>query len=522
MSMGKLILPIFSLFILSLILPVSTTYADTVLLACPQIMRSDTTELVHDVPLTASQLPEMKDWLREFTSPAILYCVTQLIPYTDLVDIGYTLSINRLGINDETNYVDLSKDNVMKPFGNGRGYFRGTPYSGKGGLSTTLVDKAGSCEIVFGAGVSPTDAGRDLYVRSEPTAPMLAEYQRNSERMTKEMTEAINKLKADIAANRELAEFCAVDGIPLPTKKDEKPSLPPSLQESSTFKPPVFIGEWFSRFSQVVDGLIALPGAFADVVYEDKFHLVRDFPKLSKMGLEDFYQGNWYPNDGAPGRLPAITIGDEQKAWDLRLDTPLTERITVIEGLGQLKTPSSDQFITISNTADQPVFVTFLDSNVEPTSDKVRLRYSWGDDSGAVINVPKWTEIKFLKPVQDKKTQELKRMLKLNKGEVEIKVKNANAKNKFGVQGDFFDLFVIQTHFWVSQSTDKKLAVVGVYEGEVEVKTKDGKTIRVKPEGDRPGILVVSKELSIVRLAVVGVILAAIAGGIVWLVRKKG
>lgn len=200
---------------------------------------------------------------------------------------------------------------------------------------------------------------------------------------------------------------------------------------------------------------------------------------------------------------------------------PGGENITVVKGQGEVKTPTSTQFILMNPKGGDTLQVTYLDSTVRSTSNAMQIQYIWAADSGSVINVPKWTEIKFLKPVLDEKTQEIKRMLKLDKGELEIKVKNIDPKNKFGVQGDFFDLFVVGTHFWVSQSQDKKMAVVGVYEGEVEVKTSDGKTVKVAPENGEPGVLVVSQKLSVVKLAIVGLVLAGAIGGVLFLKRKK-
>lgn len=200
---------------------------------------------------------------------------------------------------------------------------------------------------------------------------------------------------------------------------------------------------------------------------------------------------------------------------------PGEENINVVKGQGEVKSPTSTQFILMNPKGDDTLQVTYLDSTVRSTSDAMQIQYIWEADSGSVINVPKWAEIKFLKPVQDEKTQEIKRMVKLNKGELEVRVKNTDSKNKFGVQGDFFDLFVVQTHFWISQSQDKKLAVIGVYEGEIEVKTKDGKTIRIKPDGDKPGVVVVSRKLSPVKLALASVVLVGIIGGIIWFLNRN-
>lgn len=135
------------------------------------------------------------------------------------------------------------------------------------------------------------------------------------------------------------------------------------------------------------------------------------------------------------------------------------------------------------------------------------LQYKWGGDAGAVIHISKGSEGSFIRPTQD-----LKRVIKLDKGELEIKVKNANSKEKFGVQTDFLDIVVIGTHFWVKNDPDRKLALVGVYEGKVEVKTKDGQTTTVSPNGDKPGVVAVAQKLSVAKLAVAGLVLAVIIG----------
>lgn len=286
---------------------------------------------------------------------------------------------------------------------------------------------------------------------------------------------------------------------------------------------PVFIGEWFSRFSQAIDGLTALTGAFTDVVYEDKFYLAGDFPKLSEMNLENFYQGNWYPNDDTLDRSPDITDKDEQKAWDFdRLDTPPTEKvnITLLQGEAQIKSPESPQFIPIDPKGGDTQQVTFLDSTVRSTTNSVQLRHTWSPDSGAVINMSKWSEIKFREPVEVEGVTS--HTVELGQGEIEAKVRNSKpAENQFGIDAGWLGVTVSRTHFWVSQSQDKKLAVVGVYEGEVEVKTKDGKTIKVKPDSNKPGIVVVTQKLSPLKLALAGLVLMVTVGSIILIIRKK-
>lgn len=342
----------------------------------------------------------------------------------------------------------------------------------------------------------------------------------------KQSEDACNKqvdadYKACLAAKQKTPE-------PKASVVSEAEKQPPSLEKEKQEDPkqdgvPVFISEWFSRFSQAIGGLIALPGAFTDVVYEDKFYLDGDFPNLSEMSLENFYQGNWYPNDDTPDRSPNITVEDEQKAWDFDpLDTSLTEKvnITLLQGEAQIKNPDSPQFIPIGPKGGDTQQVTFFDSTVKPTSDSVQLRHTWSSDSGAVINAPKWSEIKFREPVEVGGVTS--HTVELGQGEVEVKVRNNKpAENQFGVDAGWLGVTVSRTHFWVSQSQDKKLAVVGVYEGEVEVKTKDGQTIKVKPNGDKAGVVVVSKKLSPFKLGIFGLVIAGVIGGVIWVVKRK-
>lgn len=77
------------------------------------------------------------------------------------------------------------------------------------------------------------------------------------------------------------------------------------------------------------------------------------------------------------------------------------------------------------------------------------------------------------------------------------------------------------THFWVSYSKEKKLAVTGVYEGEVEVKTNDGKSTIVSPNGGKPGIVTVTQKLSITKLVLIGMAAAVIMVGIIFYLKFK-
>lgn len=115
------------------------------------------------------------------------------------------------------------------------------------------------------------------------------------------------------------------------------------------------------------------------------------------------------------------------------------------------------------------------------------------------------------------------RQIDILKGTIEVQkegIFSRDSKQETGARTEFIDLFVIGTHYWVTHDPSKQ-TLIGVYDGEVEVKTKDGQTIKIKPDGNKPGVVVVSQKLSLVKLAVIGMVLAAIIGGVVRLIKKK-
>lgn len=146
--------------------------------------------------------------------------------------------------------------------------------------------------------------------------------------------------------------------------------------------------------------------------------------------------------------------------------------------------------------------------------------YPWNGDSGAAIQSNDWEKIRFKEPVEAGGVTS--RIVELEQGQLEVKVKNSNPEeNKFGVDAGWLGVTVSRTHFWVLKDNKEKLAIVGVYEGEVEVTTKDGKTIKVTPDGDKPGVVVVTQKLSVAKLALAGLVLAAVIGGVVFFLKRN-
>ncbi len=284
---------------------------------------------------------------------------------------------------------------------------------------------------------------------------------------------------------------------------------------------PVFIGDWFERISLAWAGLSFLDVSSAlgkEILIDPEIAIWEEEQRQKdiKYYIEPFLQENI-------GRSAQITLTDEQKAWESSLNDvlPDKENITVVKGEGRLKTAGSGQFISLTSK-ETPVFVSFLDSAVSGSnSEPLQLLYTWGVDAGSVINVSPQTKAQFLEPVKDEQTQDITRTVKFNQGEIEVKTQNTNPQNKFKVQTNSVSVVAPRTHFWVRQSMDKNQTAVGVYEGEVQITTKDGKTTSLVPNGNKPGVVVITQKFSTIKLAVASLVLVVVVGGVFWFVRGR-
>ena len=113
--------------------------------------------------------------------------------------------------------------------------------------------------------------------------------------------------------------------------------------------------------------------------------------------------------------------------------------------------------------------------------------------------------------------------LDLSYGTVEIKEEKPSQQpvQPHDISTEFIDIFVIGTHYWITHEPGKQ-TTAGVYEGEVKVKTKDGKTALITPSGNKPGVVMVTQKLSIIKLVVAGLVLIAAVGGAIIFLKRKG
>lgn len=188
-----------------------------------------------------------------------------------------------------------------------------------------------------------------------------------------------------------------------------------------------------------------------------------------------------------------------------------------------VEAPAQDQFyLGMSNTnglvklPDSQEFTDFQDIWHIPTGSTVRAM-----DKPIRINIGT-KKVMIIAPNSEAVLTN-DRQIDILKGTIEVRKKGIFSKEseqKDGASTEFIDLFVIGTYYWVTHEPGEQ-TLVGVYEGEVEVKTKDGKVVNVKPNGDKPGVVVVSRKLSPVKLALVGLSLAVVVGGAILIVRRK-
>ena len=111
-----------------------------------------------------------------------------------------------------------------------------------------------------------------------------------------------------------------------------------------------------------------------------------------------------------------------------------------------------------------------------------------------------------------------KRWYELNKGEIEAKTGQESIEFKTPSA----TIRTKGTHFFINHDPRKKATVVGVYEGEVEViPNKGNKSVTTSPNGNKPGLVVVTQKLSVIKLAIVSLGVLAIVAVIVWFIKKK-
>lgn len=274
--------------------------------------------------------------------------------------------------------------------------------------------------------------------------------------------------------------------------KQETPKQ--SAGDNRKFKLPVFIGEWFREVSDWIS-----LGEFAIGMKEVASNLTITDDAIIEDEKEEKEWDQYYESYNS-----LKSQGRTHEQIEAVLQKPRKRDVSLsLQELDALKAkfPTGENITDVAGTTNTKL-------------------YSWESDSGALIKSTNWEKIEFKQPVV--KDSVTIRTVKLEEGEIEVKVRNNKpTENQFGVDAGWLGVTVSRTHFRVLNDRTNKSVVVIVYEGEVEVKTRDGKIVKVKPDGDKPGVVGVSQKLSPVKLTVVGMVLAVIIGGTLFFLKKK-
>lgn len=231
---------------------------------------------------------------------------------------------------------------------------------------------------------------------------------------------------------------------------------------------------------------------------------------LDKQGLADL--------DEVFNRIPVIKDEPppDYKTGEWQQDSPF--RLDILNGQVQIKLPGQNQWSDLKQGDRIPSGSTIFTGMDSTTVLSIRGK--------GVVQVESFTEI----TINEKGLEEAAEAgqtftdIDLKTGEIEVNIESGvftapilqvNTPSVVaGVRG---------THFWVNYNKDKRISTVGVYEGEVEVTAKGSdQTTLVSPNGDKPGVVVVSQKLSTVKLLIAGAVAVIIIGGIVFFLKKRG
>lgn len=222
-------------------------------------------------------------------------------------------------------------------------------------------------------------------------------------------------------------------------------------------------------------------------------------------------------------RTPQITeeiIKKAQEEWEKLTDS--TKRsvspysIDILNGQAQIKYPNENEWRDVKAGDKIPpgsTIFTGMDTTTVLTI-----------ESKGVVQIAPFSEVTINESGLEQATlnKTMFTDIELRTGEIELDVKGPTFGPSFQVFTTNAVAGVRGTHFWVSYDKNKKLSTVGVYKGQVEVKSSgSNKSILISPNGDKPGIAVISQKLSIIKLAPAGLVLVAVVGGAFMILKRK-
>lgn len=505
--MKKLILPIFILLVILL----------TIVTTSSKVLAKEPQEVKIDCPTISSTLPF--DYKPGSTAGYAAECWS----YSD-EDIAVSNMLVRLsGDTDfdqppgdvsesEENGITPSKVENLPVGDSGKVFYWGPPW-GKGPHSTVEYRaKLGACDLSL---IGWAEGNTGILLKSGAYNP---DWQAAADFMVEKLSKAAKEIEASIAA--ECGAKNVIDALKTGQKtKTTEQNKQSKGDEENFFKKalggsPVFIGEWFRSISTGMDLRDFFAGVkagtdefFTDeevIIWEEKKQQERD-ERLDRE-LKELLE-----------RQPVLedtSVGD-MKQQPEKSDSPF--RLDILNGQAQIKYPGENDWKDIKAGDRIPSGATLFTGMDTTTVLSIQNK--------GVVQVLPFTEITISEWGLEQATlnKKITTDIKLRSGEIELNVEGGvfTAGSSMEVNAAYTTSSVRGTHFWVKHDDKKRMDIVGVYEGKIEVKINKGETVAITPEGDKPGLLVVTQKLSPIKVGVASLILTVIAGGIVWFIKRK-
>lgn len=338
---------------------------------------------------------------------------------------------------------------------------------------------------------------------------------------------------------KDLQKFCGGKASDSSSDKQKsqqaKPQRPQSGQTQSEDKEnlvikalggfPVTIGEWFNAVSLGwgMQEFFYQNELFADEVLfgRDRREIAEEEAAEQERGKVEYQQrlDDYFDKQGLAdidqvfNRMPVIKDMPDYKSGEWQQGSPYS--LDILNGQAQIKLPGQSEWKDLKQGDRIPPGSTIFTGMDTTTVLSIQ-------DKG-VVQILSFTEVTISEEglsEPGKTTTEID----LQTGEIEVNIEGgvytAPLMQVFttnvvaGVRG---------THFWVSHNKDKRLSTVGVYAGEVEVQAKgsDQSTL-VSPNGDKPGVIVVTQKLSMIKIATSLVVVLTAIVAIFWFLKRRG
>lgn len=285
---------------------------------------------------------------------------------------------------------------------------------------------------------------------------------------------------------------------------------------------PVFIGEWF----KLVGGSIVFNNWTMDTVSlmiggqsaQDRENTAKDLQYIGSLTDDYVFYATGKTKDDLEDlidREPGISDEIVKQLKQKIQDSPFS--LDILNGQAQIKYPGQNFWSDLRQGDKIPPGSTIFTGMDTTTVLTIAGK--------GVVQVLSFTEITISERGLEQATLEKKTTtdIKLQTGEIEVNIEGGIypiGSSSMYIDSVYTTISVRGTHFWVKHDVENKTDVVGVYKGTVEVKTKNGQITTVSPNGDRPGIVVIAQKLSIIKLALLGLLLVAMTG-IVWLLKRR-